>query len=55
MEKSKGLGDTIDKITTKTGVKKIIRVVTKVIGVDNCGCEDSKDKLNDIFPYNKNE
>ena len=23
MEQSKGLGDTIDKITTKTGVKKL--------------------------------
>ncbi len=55
MEESKGLGDTIDKLTTKTGVKKIIRVVTKAVGVDNCGCDKRKDKLNEIFPYNKNE
>ena len=55
MDKSKGLGDTIDKITTKTGVKKIIRVVTNVVGIGGCGCEERKDKLNEIFPYNKNK
>ena len=53
MDKSKGLGDTIDKITTKTGVKKIIRVVTNVVGIGGCGCAERKDKLNEIFPYDK--
>jgi|TARA_R110000751_G_scaffold59140_2_gene124358 hypothetical protein len=55
MDKSKGLGDTIDKITTKTGVKKIIRVVTNIVGSEGCGCEERKDKLNELFPYNKNK
>ena len=31
MKRSKGLGDTIDKLTTKTGVKKIIKVMNKTV------------------------
>ena len=55
MEQSKGLGATIDKITPKTGVKKVIKVVSKAIGAETCGCEKRKDKLNELFPYNKNK
>jgi hypothetical protein len=42
--KSKGLGDSIEKITTATGIKKIVDVATK--GKD-CGCNKRKEKLND--------
>ena len=48
-EKSKGFGDTIDKITTITGIKKII---TKTIGND-CGCDKRRGILNKKFPYKK--
>tara|TARA_R100000781_G_C4080688_1_gene127600 strand:+ start:203 stop:571 length:369 start_codon:yes stop_codon:yes gene_type:complete len=48
--KSKGLGDTIDKFTEKTGIKKIV----KAIAGDDCGCEDRKRKLNQLFPNFKN-
>lgn len=51
MEKSKGLGDTIEKITTVTGIKKIAETVSKVTGKD-CGCGKRKDALNRAFPYN---
>lgn len=44
--KSKGLGDTIEKITTATGVKKIVDTVSKATGKD-CGCAARKAKLND--------
>lgn len=44
---SKGLGDTIDKITTKTGIKKIVKTVLS----DDCGCDERKDILNKIIPY----
>tara|TARA_Y100000593_G_C4229422_1_gene296170 strand:+ start:457 stop:603 length:147 start_codon:yes stop_codon:yes gene_type:complete len=47
--KSKGLGDTIEKITEATGIKK---VVEKIVG-DDCGCNKRKEKLNKIFPYKK--
>lgn len=48
--KSKGLGDTIDKITTATGVKSVVHAVARVAGKD-CGCNARKEKLNKAFPY----
>jgi hypothetical protein len=51
-EKSKGLGDTIAKITDATGIKKVVETVAKVTGKD-CGCNKRKDTLNRLFPYNK--
>lgn len=50
-QQSKGLGDTIEKITTATGIKKVVETVAKVIGKD-CGCNKRKDTLNRVFPYN---
>jgi hypothetical protein len=50
--KSKGLGDTIEKVTTATGIKAVVDTVSKVTGRD-CGCSQRKDSLNRIFPYNK--
>jgi len=50
--KSKGLGDSIEKITKATGIKKVVETVNKVVGKD-CGCAERKDTLNRLFPYNK--
>lgn len=50
-EKSKGLGDTIEKITKATGIKKVVEKISKVTGKD-CGCDQRKDNLNRLFPYN---
>jgi hypothetical protein len=50
--KSQGLGDTIEKITTATGIKKVVDTVAKATGSD-CGCGKRKDTLNRAFPYNK--
>jgi hypothetical protein len=47
MSPSKGLGDSIDKFTTATGIK---RFVNKVSG-GGCGCGGRKAKLNKMFPY----
>ena len=49
--KSKGLGDTIEKITKVTGIKKVVDTVSKVTGKD-CGCNKRKETLNRLFPYN---
>jgi hypothetical protein len=49
---SKGLGDTIEKITTATGIKKVVETVAKATGSE-CGCSKRKDTLNRVFPYNK--
>lgn len=51
---SKGLGDTIEKITTATGIKKIVNTVSKITGKD-CGCNKRKEALNKAFPYNKDK
>jgi hypothetical protein len=48
--KSKGLGDTIEKITTATGIKKVVETVAKATGKD-CGCKERRDALNRAFPY----
>lgn len=47
----RGLGDSIEKITKATGIKKVVEVVNKVTGKD-CGCGKRKDNLNRLFPYN---
>jgi len=54
-QESKGLGDTIDKITTATGIKKVVHAVSKAVGKDDCGCEERRKKMNKAFPYNNNE
>ena len=47
--KSRGLGDTIEKFTKATGIKKVVDTVTK----GDCGCNKRRDTLNRMFPYNK--
>jgi predicted transcriptional regulator len=48
--RSRGLGDTIDKITTATGIKKVVDSIAEATGKD-CRCAARKDKLNRAFPY----
>ena len=43
-KRSQGLGDTIEKVIKATGLDKFVD------GKD-CGCEERKQKLNDMFPY----
>ena len=50
---SKGLGDTVEKFTRATGIKKAVDVVSKAMGKKDCGCNKRKDKLNKAFPYKK--
>lgn len=50
--KAKGLGDSIEKVTEATGIKKVVEKVSETLGVD-CGCDQRKEWLNSIFPYRK--
>jgi len=50
--KSRGLGDTIEKITKATGIKSIVEGAARVVKKD-CGCGKRKDTLNKMFPYKK--
>ena len=45
--KSKGLGDTIEKVLQVTKVDKLAKFV---LGED-CNCDKRKEKLNKMFPY----
>lgn len=44
--KSKGLGDSIEKFTKATGIK---RLADKIPG--GCGCAQRKETLNKLLPY----
>ena len=48
---SEGLGDTVEKITTATGIKKVV----KWMAGEDCGCDQRKEKLNKMFRYKKPE
>jgi hypothetical protein len=50
--KAKGLGDTIEQITTATGIKAAVDWFSKTTGID-CGCEARKDKLNKLLQYSR--
>lgn len=48
-----GLGDTINIVTKVTGIEKIVTETTKVIGIDDCGCNKRREQLNKKFPFKK--
>ncbi|CAB5218644.1 hypothetical protein UFOVP211_46 [uncultured Caudovirales phage] len=49
--KSKGLGDTVEKVLEGIGIAQAV----KFIAGDDCGCDARKEKLNQWFPYRKAE
>lgn len=51
---SKGIGDDIEKITKKTGIKKAVDYIFDKLGTD-CGCDSRRDKINELFPHHKPE
>jgi hypothetical protein len=50
MAQSKGLGDTIERITKATGIKRLVELAT-----DDCGCDKRKKALNKLWSYHKAE
>ena len=53
MNKSRGLGDSIEKVTKATGIKSLMEIATQRMGMKDCGCNKRKAWLNKQFPYNK--
>ena len=51
MNRSKGLGDTIHKFTTRTGIKSFAKMASKAVGAQDCGCNKRRNWLNKQFPY----
>jgi|TARA_Y100001938_G_C7940326_1_gene353988 hypothetical protein len=48
--KSRGLGDSIHKFTTATGIKTVVDTVSKGLNIP-CGCEGRRQALNRLVPY----
>ena len=52
--KSRGLGDSIEKITEVTGIKSFTQILANngMFGSKkDCGCNKRKETLNKMFPY----
>ena len=43
------MGDSVEKFTKATGIKEVV----KFVAGEDCGCDERKQKLNQIFPYKK--
>jgi glycerol dehydrogenase-like iron-containing ADH family enzyme len=48
--KSKGLGDTVAKITEKLKIDVAVKKTFEYFG-SGCGCDARQQKLNRLFPY----
>jgi len=52
--RSEGFGDTVERITKATGIKKAVDYVSDKLDKD-CGCNERKRTLNRKFPYYRPE
>jgi hypothetical protein len=51
-KQSRGLGDTVRKITDATGISRAVKAVEKWTGRP-CGCKGRQEKLNKAVPYKR--
>lgn len=51
---SKGLGDTIAKVTHALHIDEAVKRTAAMFGTD-CGCAKRQEQLNQMFPYSKTE
>ena len=57
----KGLGDVVDYITTKSGIKVAVKGLAKaahsagITETPDCGCEKRKEALNKAVPFNNKQ
>ena len=49
-QKPKGLGDSRENFTTRTGIKSMVDTVSKGLNIP-CGCEGRRKAMNALFPY----
>lgn len=54
-QKNEGLGDTIADLTALLKLDKLVKEVTSAMGIEDCGCDRRREKLNEMFPYKKDE
>jgi hypothetical protein len=48
---SRGLGDTVAKITHYTGISKLSEVLSKALNIEDCGCSRRQESLNNFISY----
>ena len=51
-QKSRGLGDSIEKFTKATGIKAVVDKFSDITETD-CGCGERRDTLNRVFPFKR--
>jgi len=54
-KESEGLGDSIAYLTSLLKIDKLVKELTSAAGIEDCGCERRREKLNEMFPYKKDE
>lgn len=52
---SKGLGDTIAKVTEFLMIDQLAQKLAETLGEEDCGCTRRQEKLNELFPYKNKE
>jgi hypothetical protein len=55
MAKSKGLGDSIKKVTSATKLDVLAEKIAHKLGKTDCGCKGRQEYLNVKFPYKGNK
>jgi hypothetical protein len=53
--KSRGLGDTVAKITAATKMDELAKKIAELTGNADCGCDKRQETLNKWFPYKNGE
>jgi len=53
--KQEGLGDTVAYLTSLLQLDKLVKEITKAVGIEDCGCTRRQEELNKLFPYKKKE
>ena len=51
IKRHKGLGDTVDFLAEKTGIKYAVNKAVELGIIEDCGCEGRKQLLNELVPY----
>jgi hypothetical protein len=53
--RSRGLGDTVERVLDATGIGPVAKkVITRITGKP-CGCDRRRDQLNRLVPYRKRQ
>lgn len=51
IKRHKGLGDTVEFLAEKTGIKYAVNKAVELGIIEDCGCEGRKQLLNELVPY----